>query len=183
MSELTDLISAAADSPGKSGLVRAVLRAARDAVDPEEAAKWLAGVDPAPHDADTRVMAAAFLVDLDDAEAAIAWTAGAEPKLRLARAKALLAAGRIVEAVEDYKAAKTTDPSLADPELDKSLAVKQAATGGNVVDFRGRPVETAAVIPAGREKKTFADVGGLADSSASPAAACCSTGRPAVARR
>ncbi len=169
LSELSDLIEAASLAPGKNGLLRAVIRAADEAVEPEEAARWLMGVEPGPFDADTRLMAAQFLEDHGEIQAAIGWIGGPEPALCLARARILQAAGRTGEAAEAYRAGVTVDPSLREEELEAALTPKQASVGGNVVNLRGpRAATTDAAADAplnrtGREIKTFADVGGLED--------------------
>ena len=171
LSELTDLIEAASAAPGKAGLLKAVIRAADDAVEPEDAVRWLAGLDPTPYDADVRRFTADFLEDQGETPAALRWLAGDEPKLCLDRAHILLGAGRMGEAAEAYVAAITADPSLKDgAELDAKLAPKQAFAGSNVVNLRGpRPAAAAGEdlgSPGnrlGREPKTFADVGGLDD--------------------
>ena len=164
MSELSDLIEAASLSPGKGGLLRAVLRAARDAVAPEEAVEWLSRGEPRAYEVDARVQAAEFLVELDEAEEAVRWAQGPEAALCVARARALLADDRVGEAAEAYKAGVTADPSLKDAELDEKLTPRAANVhGSNVVNLRGRPVDTAEapVNRTGRDSKTFADVGGL----------------------
>jgi transitional endoplasmic reticulum ATPase len=166
LSELTDLIEAASLSPGKGGLLRAVLRAAREAVEPEEAVAWLSRTEPRTYDADARIQAAEFLVDQDEAGEAVRWTDGADAKLCVARARALLADDRDGEAAEAYKAGVSADPSLKDQELEETLAPKVASLhGSNVVNLRGKPVDAAEtpVNRTGRETKTFADVGGLED--------------------
>jgi transitional endoplasmic reticulum ATPase len=167
MSELTDLISIAEQSPEKTSLVRAVLRAADEAVDPGPAVDWLAGIDPSRHDAPARIDVAAFLTDQGAAEAALAWTEGSDGAVRVARARALLALGQTAEAAELYGAAVGADPTLADPDLDAALAVRQAAGESNVVSLHGRPLAASQGGPnqpaPRRETKTFADVGGLAE--------------------
>ena len=169
LSELGDLIEAASLSPGKGGLLKAVLRAAEDAVEPEEAARWLATTSPAPYDADVRAMAAAFLSEQGEVQAALRWAEGADPKLAIVRARILRDAGRTGEAADVYRDAITADPGLRDEDLDRDLTPKQAATFGNVVNLRGprpaagAPEEQAPLNRTGREAKTFADVGGLDD--------------------
>src|SRR6185503_18437457 len=96
--------------------------------------------------ADTRAQAAEFLVEEGAAEAAMKWADGPEPKLCIARAKALLADGRMGEAAEAYKAGLAGDPSLKDADLDDALAARQASAHGNVVNLRGRPVDTEAPV-------------------------------------
>jgi transitional endoplasmic reticulum ATPase len=164
MSELTDLLEIAALTPEKASLVRAVLRAAEDAVDPDPAVDWLARIDPAPHDVETRAAVARFLAPSGDGEAALRWAEGTDPRLKLERARALLLLDRVEEAAEAYAAAVRADSMLADPELDAALALRQASADPKVVSLHGRrPVDTApANAPtARRETKMFADVGGL----------------------
>jgi AAA+ superfamily predicted ATPase len=165
LSELSDLIEAASLSPGKNGLLRAVIRAADEAIEPREAIDWLTRTEPRAYDAETRMQAADFLIEMDAASSAVKWTEGGEPVLCLARARALMADDRPGEAAEAYKAALAGDPSLKDSALDEALAPKQASVGGNVVNLRGRPISQAEALPvrAEREAKTFADVGGLDD--------------------
>jgi ATP-dependent 26S proteasome regulatory subunit len=164
LSELSDLIEAASLAPGKSALLRAVLRAAEDSVEPEEAVAWLSRTEPRAYDIDTRVLAAEFLVDQDEAGQAVRWTDGSEAKLCVARARALLADDRVGQAAEAYKVGVTADPSLKDEELDDKLTPRAAGVReSNVVNLRGRPVDEGepAVNRTAREPKTFADVGGL----------------------
>jgi SpoVK/Ycf46/Vps4 family AAA+-type ATPase len=165
LSELSDLIEAAEASPGKAGLLRAVIRAAREAIDAEPALAWLTRADPKAYDIDTRVQAADFLVEMDGD--ALRWVEGDDAKLCLARAHALLEDNLVADAAEAYKAAIAKDPSLIDPDLEQELAPPRAAAGhgGNVVNLRGRPIEESEqpVMRSQRETKTFADVGGLDD--------------------
>lgn len=166
MSELGDLIEAAGLSPGKGGLLKAVIRAAEEAVEPEEAVRWLATVQPATYEADARIAASNFLAEMEETPSALRWLEGDEPKLQIARASLLLENGRTGEAAEAYSAAIAGDPSLKEPSLEAALAPKQAAAGSNVVNLRGpRPVPDAEdagpINRLPREAKTFADVGGL----------------------
>lgn len=167
LSELGDLIEAASLSPGKGGLLKAVIRAAEDAVEPEEAVRWLAGVNPQAYDADAREMAARFLGEMGEVQAALTWASGPEPRLGVARARILSEAGRTGEAAETYSQAIAADPTLRDAVLDEQLTPKQAAGFSNVVNLRGARQAAAADAPdpslnrTGREVKTFADVGGL----------------------
>ena len=164
MSELTDLLEVAALTPEKASLVRAVLRAAENAVDPDPAVDWLARIDPAPHDVETRAAVARFLAPSGDGEAALRWAEGTDPRLKLERARTLLLLDRIEEAAEAYAAAVGADSMLADPELDAALALRQASADPKVVSLHGRrPVDTAPTNAptARRETKMFADVGGL----------------------
>lgn len=114
-----------------------MIRAAEDLVEPEEAARWLATVEPAQYDADARVMASEFLDDGGETPAALRWVTGDEPKLCVARARILLDAGRTGEAAEAYSAGVTADASLRDEALDAALAPKQAASASNVFNLRG----------------------------------------------
>ncbi|MEZ5939576.1 MAG: ATP-binding protein [Hyphomonadaceae bacterium] len=169
MSDLGDLIETADLAPGKGALLRAVVRAADDAVDPEEAFIWLSRTEPGPYEADARVFAAKFLITRDRAETALRWLDGDDPAEQLQRARALKALGRIGEGADAYRKAVAAQPALADPELDDVFAPKAAAMagqGGNVVNLRGERIGAAEAGQAGgpragRERKTFADVGGL----------------------
>jgi SpoVK/Ycf46/Vps4 family AAA+-type ATPase len=164
LSEIGDLIEAADLHPGKGALMRAVLRAAEDAVDPDEAYEWLARTDPKPYDAGVRIAVADFLLENDKADTALRWAQGEEAKICVVRARVLLALHRMGEAAEAYKKGVAQDASLIDSELDARLAARQASLGDNVVSLRGpRQAEAtqAPVITPARETKTFADVGGL----------------------
>lgn len=166
MSELGDLIEAASLSPGKSGLLRAVIRAANEAIEPEEASRWLSVIEPAQYDIDARIMAGEFLSDQGEVSAALRWVIGDDPRLCVARARLLHEAGRTGEAAEAYRSGVMADPGLRDEELDAALAPKQAAAASNVVNLRGGRTtlesdDNAPVNRTGREAKTFADVGGL----------------------
>lgn len=166
MSELSDLIEAASLSAGKAGLLRAVLRAAREAVAPEEAVEWLSRTEPKAYEADIRIQVAEFLVDEGAPAQAVRWTEGSDARLCVERARALLADDRVGEAAEAYRAGVTADPSLKDEELDEKLTPRAASVhGSNVVNLRGRPMEPdeTRINRAARETKTFADVGGLDD--------------------
>lgn len=166
MSELTDLLDIAKDAPAKSSLVRAVVRAAWDAVDAAPAVEWLATADPSVHDEDTRISTAELLSDQAAHDTALTWTTGGSPRLEVARARVLLAAGQPAQAGDAYRAAVARDPTVAVPHLEADLTLRQAtATDSNVVDLRGRSVQAApeAPRPNKRETKTFADVGGLAE--------------------
>ena len=168
LSELGDLIEAASLAPGKSGLLKAVIRAAEEAMEPEEAVRWLAGGQPATYEPDARIVASDFLAEMGDTPAALRWLDGSEPKLGIARASLLLESGRTGEAAEAYSAAVAADPSLKEETLEAALAPRQAAAGSNVVNLRGpRAVEPAddgaPINRLGRDPKTFADVGGLED--------------------
>ncbi len=163
MSELSDLIEAAEAAPGKSGLLRAVLRAADEALDPDEAVDWLGQIDPRPYDDDARIQAAHYLSDAGPPGAALRWVEGTSPRVCFTRAQILRDEDRLGEAAEAYRDAVAGDPSLKDADLEAALAPRQAAAGGNVFNLRGRPVDAQEAPPnrTTRETKTFADVGGL----------------------
>jgi transitional endoplasmic reticulum ATPase len=167
MSELKDLLEAAQASP-KSAILRAVVRAAADAVDPETAAEFLATTDPAPHDEVTRATIAKFLVDNERAEAALAWCQSDEGPVALHRARAQLLLGRLADARESYKIAKAEGLSM--DELDDALLERDGATNtGTVVQLRqfqrgGRTEPKPQPTNTGpRPRVTFADIGGLDD--------------------
>lgn len=165
MSELDDLIEAASLSPGKAGLLRAVLRAAREAVEPDPAVDWLRGTPPALYEADARSQAAGFLAEQGDTDAALAWLDGEGAVLGVARARLLLRLNRTGEAADAYHAAIAEDASLADGDLARALTPKAAvAGGGKVVNLRGEAVEPETPkFRSARETRTFGDVGGLED--------------------
>jgi hypothetical protein len=117
LSELGDLIEAASLAPGKSGLLKAVIRAAEEAVEPKEAVRWLAAVQPATYETDARIAASDFLTEMGETPAALRWLDGPEPKLGIARASLLLESGRSGEAAEAYSAAIAPDPSLKQETL------------------------------------------------------------------
>ena len=71
LSELGDLIEAASLAPGKSGLLKAVIRAAEEAVEPEDAVRWLASGQPATYDVDARIAASDFLTEMGETPAAL----------------------------------------------------------------------------------------------------------------
>ena len=137
MSELGDLIEAASLSPGKSGLLRAVIRAANEAIEPEEASRWLSVIEPAQYDIDARIMAGEFLSDQGEVSSALRWVIGDDSRLCVARARILHEAGRTGEAAEAYRSGVMADPGSRDEELDAALAPKQAAAASNVVNLRG----------------------------------------------
>jgi transitional endoplasmic reticulum ATPase len=166
LSELSDLIEAADLSPGKGGLLRAVVRAAEEAVDPDDALRWFGTVDPRPYDDAARIHVAEYLADVAPAGAGLRWVEGQSPVLCLARARLLLDEDRPGEAAEAYKAAVAGDPSLKDDDIEEALAPRRASMGDNVVSLRGPRAVEAAEAPVSRtarESKTFADVGGLED--------------------
>ena len=114
MSELGDLIEAAGLSPGKGGLLKAVIRAAEDAVEPEEAWRWLAVADPRPYDADVREFVANYLSDEGEIQSALRWVEGDEPALHLVRARILNDAGRTGEAASLGYGVKGPQLSMGD---------------------------------------------------------------------
>ena len=143
--------------------MRAMLRAAADAVDCERALEWLEASEPGPHTDDTRLMASALLLNHDRADAALAWAQGDEPTLGVARARAELALGRMADAAQSYASAVTAAPELADAVLEAALAVP-AETPANVVDLHGRPIAAQGLPEPPSHRRpaiTFADVGGL----------------------
>ena len=163
MSELDELLDAVRAAPNAGGVLRAMLRAAGEAVDPGAAVDWLDSASPAAHASDIRLLAAALLLDAHRPEAALRWTEGDDAALGVARARAELALGRIEAAAQSYSQAILIRPDLADPALEDQLAVP-AEPAANVFDLKGRPVDapTSVEPPASRRQTiTFADVGGL----------------------
>ncbi|MBL8779983.1 MAG: AAA family ATPase [Alphaproteobacteria bacterium] len=168
MSELQDLIEAAKATPKSSAILRAVVRACADAVDPESAADFFAATDPAPHEEVTRATVAKFLLDHQRAEAALAWCQTDEGPVTLLRARAQLALGRLADARESYKLAQAEGLSM--DELDDALLERDAATStGTVIQLRqfqrgGKTEAKPADAQAdSRPRVTFADIGGLED--------------------
>jgi AAA+ superfamily predicted ATPase len=160
---LDDLLDAARAAPNSGGVVRAMLRAAAEAVDCERALEWLEAGEPGPHGDDTRLMASALLLDHARTDAALRWAEGDEPALGVARARAELALGRVPAAAQSYAKAVEANPGLADAALEGKLAVPADAPA-NVVDLHGRPLagQPLPEPPAHRRPTvTFADVGGL----------------------
>jgi transitional endoplasmic reticulum ATPase len=163
LSELDDLLEAARAAPNSGGVVRAMLRAASEAVDCERALEWLEAGEPGPHSDDTRLMASALLLGHHRAEAALTWAQGDDPALGIARARAELALSRPADAAQSYARAVEARPELADAALEAALAVP-AEAAANVVDLKGRPIagQPLPEPPAHRRPTvTFADVGGL----------------------
>ncbi len=163
MSELDDLLDAARAAPASGGVVRAMLRAASEAVDPCAAADWLETAAPEPHASDTRLLAASLLLGTGRPGAALRWAQGDDPAMGVARARAELALGQREAAAQSYSRAIAVQPDLADPTLEEQLAVAADASA-NVVDLKGRPIGGSPIPePAAhrRPNVTFADVGGL----------------------
>ena len=163
---LTDLIEACRAAPGRDGVLRAMIREARETADPSAAVAFLAEMDGPSGEAATRMLAGDFLMEHDAFEAALAWYGGEEPEARVRAARALLALGRRADAMEAYRTAVREAPDMRSDELDRELGVAQATGGGNVIDFRsgGRvePDEPVVAMPKPPEERiTFADIGGL----------------------
>jgi transitional endoplasmic reticulum ATPase len=163
LSELDDLLEAARAAPSSGGVVRAMLRAAGEAVDCDPALDWLEAAAPDSHTSDTRLLASALLLEHQRPQAAMRWAEGEDSALGVAWARAALAAGRLPEAAQAYARAVGARPELADPVLEAALAVPAEPTA-NVVDLHGRPIagQPLPEPPAHRRPSiTFADVGGL----------------------
>jgi AAA+ superfamily predicted ATPase len=163
LSELDDLLEAARAAPNSAGVVRAMLRAAGEAVDCDGALDWLETASPAPHASDTRLLASALLLGHARPTEALRWAQGEDAALGVARARAELALGRGADAAQSYARAVEARPELADAALEAALAVP-AEAAANVVDLKGRPIagQPLPEPPAHRRPTvTFADVGGL----------------------
>ncbi|MEQ1865770.1 MAG: ATP-binding protein [Micropepsaceae bacterium] len=170
MSELNDLIEAAGTAPKSSAILRAVLRAAADAVEPAPALEFLSSIDPAGHDEPTNLAVAGFLFDHDVHDAALRWCIGDSGPVVLLRARALLALGRLPEARENYAAALAEDVNLRSDDLDAALVQRAGqAASGTVVQLRPQLHSISGSKkpndekPSARPRVTFADIGGLED--------------------
>jgi transitional endoplasmic reticulum ATPase len=170
MSELQDLITAAGASPKSSAILRAVLRAAANAVDPAPALEFLSAADTSGHDEPTYLAVAGFLLNHKLNEAALRWCLGDGGPVRLMRARAHLALGQMTEARDHYAAALAQDANLRSDDLDEALVQRAGqAASGTVVQLRPqlRSVPGAnkpdGEKPSARPRVTFADIGGLED--------------------
>src|SRR5262245_21672145 len=137
MSELQDLIEAAAATPQSSAVLRAVLRAAGAAVDPAPALEYFAAADPASHESATQIAVGQFLFDHDRTAAVLPGAAGDSGPAALLRARAQLALGRTAEARQSYEAALARDAGLRSEDLDAALVARAGQTSsGTVVQLR-----------------------------------------------
>jgi AAA+ superfamily predicted ATPase len=170
MSEINDLIEAARAAPRSSAILRALLRAAADAVDPSPVFAYLAAVDPAGFDGQSRNAAAAFLANYNQHSGVLNWTDGSDAPSLVMRARSALALGRTAEAHEAYAAAIGKDETSRADDLDVALIERAAqSTSGTVVQLHPH----LKPVPGGegkveraldkRPRVTFADIGGLED--------------------
>ncbi len=143
-------------------MIRALIRAAAEAVERGEAVSFLAAAPPQSHTPETRLMVSDFLRRNEAGAAALAWAQGGDEPLAVARARAELSLGRREAAARTYAGVVAGRPDLIDAELEAELAVA-ADPLDNVVDLHGRPVASAALQPTATRRSvlTFADVGGL----------------------
>lgn len=169
MSALHDLIEAAAAAPSSSGILRALLREADEAVDAGAALDYLATADPGRHDEALRAAVGGLLLKHGRHGAAVGWCAG-DGALAVLRARAHLALGQMEEARAAYAAALARDEGLRSDELDAALVQRAGQTAsGSVVQLRPhlRAVPSEAKAPSqaltSRPRVTFADIGGLED--------------------
>lgn len=172
MSELLDLIEAARAAPKSPAILRALLRAAQDAVDPGAAITYLTQADARHADEPTRLSVSGFLLQHAEHQAALLWCQGESPAARLLRARIHLAEGDTERARTNYEAAIAADPATRSADLDTALLVQQGTTtGGTVIQFSSLARRNEAAEP-GRSGNTeprpparppvgFADVGGL----------------------
>jgi transitional endoplasmic reticulum ATPase len=170
MSELLDLIEAARAAPRSSAILRALLRAADDAIDPAAAVTFLAQIDVAGTDEPTRMAVAEFLLKRRELHAALMWCQGEDPQTRLLRARIHLAQDNLELARSNYQAALAADPASRSAELDAALTRQQGTnTSGTVIQFNPHARQPAAEItgketgPGVRPPIAFADIGGLDD--------------------
>lgn len=164
---LTDLIEACRAAPSSDGVLRAMIRQARETADPADAVSYLAAAEPnTGADMATRFLAGDFLMEQEAHDAALKWYRGDDPAAAVRAARALLALGRRPEAIDAYRGAVRQDEALRDGDLDRELAVAQAG-GAQVINMQDRRLidadEEAPVVmpPTETDRITFADVGGL----------------------
>lgn len=170
MSEITDLIEAAKAAPRSSAILRALVRAAGEAIDPAPVVGYLADADVDGLDTPGRNTAAAFLARHGQHAQVLRWADGSDAPSRVMRARASLALGRMDQAREDYAAALAMDERMRADDLDAALVNRAGqAAEGTVVQLHPhlRKVEGASA-KEGRElvkrpRVTFADIGGLED--------------------
>lgn len=167
---LRDLVEACRAAPSSDALLRALLRAARETAGNEPAIAFLKEGPPDGLPAAACAAAARFLADSGAPDAALIWAEGDADALRVETVRALIALGRLQDAVAIYRPLIARAPDLKDPAIDARLAAAPARThGASVVDLHGRPLDQGAkdapvFAPlAVRERITFANVGGLDD--------------------
>lgn len=171
MSEINDLIEAARTAPGSSAILRALLRAAGEAVDPAPVVEYVAsasveGIDPAGCQA-----AASYLAAHGRHDAVLRWAHGGEAASLVLRARAQLALGHTAEARDSYAEALAQDEGARADDLDAALVHRAGQSqSGTVVHLRPnlRSVEGAKTSDARdklskRQRVTFAEIGGLED--------------------
>jgi AAA+ superfamily predicted ATPase len=168
--ELAELIEAVRLSDGSDAVLKALIRAAREAADPAPVVTFLAEADPSRFKADeTRYLAGALLIELGAPADALKWYLGASPKAKAGRARARLALGDRSTAASEYREAIAEDASLKSADLDLALTavLAQGGRGAEVFDLKGRKIADgaelpgpAALPPAEREVMTFTDVAG-----------------------
>lgn len=169
---LADLIAVCRSAPASDALYRSLIRTAREAADHSAAVEFLGEGQPknGALSASVKALASRFLLEAGSADAALLWAAGDSDEEKLDRVRALIALGRIADAVEIYRPMAAENGALRDGAIDQRLASAPAITrGATVVDLKGRPVgagaETGPVYAplAVRERINFVDVGGLDD--------------------
>ncbi len=169
---LSDLVAVCRAAPGSAALWRSLVRAGREAADPSPVLALLEEGPSGAADAElgdaTRIAISQFLIDLERPDAGARWSDGSAPALKVQQARALIALGRLSEAVAAYRPAVSAEPNLKDPAIEARLTAAAAATrSATVIDLTGRPLNTEhsapTYVPAVRERIMFADVGGLDD--------------------
>jgi SpoVK/Ycf46/Vps4 family AAA+-type ATPase len=170
--ELDDLIEACRGQPASAAILRAMIRAAREAADPSSAVDYLESVGIAVlEDEAAARLAAEFLVEQDNPKTALAWLAGSAPETKIARARVLASLGDKKQAAKIYREVTRDHPELAEGELDDALSVVQSADkdgGAEVIELYGNRQEDpetkdalSGLAPADRETVKFTDIGGL----------------------
>jgi ATP-dependent 26S proteasome regulatory subunit len=174
MSEINDLIEAAKTAPQSSPILRALLRAASDAVHPELVLDYLGGASPDGIDPAGRQAAATYLAAHGRHAAVLRWVDGADAASLVTKARALLALGRSDEARDAYGEALAQDEGAREEDLDAAFVQRAGQSGsGTVVQLHPhlRSVQGAKKASDGKDanklsnrpRVTFAEIGGLED--------------------
>lgn len=171
MSEISDLIEAAQTAPKSSPILRALLRAAAEAVDLEPVLDHLAAANSEEIDAAGRQAAASFLATHGRHEHVLRWADGGDAASLVLRARAQIALGRTNDARESYAEALARDEGARADDLDAALMQRAGrSTSGTVVQLHshlrsipGAKTANDSEKLSNRPRVTFADIGGLED--------------------
>ncbi len=169
---LNDLIEVCRAAPASDALYRSLIRAARETADQAAALDFFCAGPPknGALSAPVKSLVSRLLLETDRGEGALAWAAGDSNDEKLDRVRALIALGRLGDAVETYRPLVAEDAALRDAAIDARLAAAPAKTrGATIVDLTGRPIgdqpgdEPVFAPLAVRDRIRFSDVGGLDD--------------------